>query len=59
MGNQLSSIAPSQILSVDHYLTDLYDYEYDSRYGLTFRGDVFPLFTTFPTTLHTQHVSFP
>ena len=34
MGNQLSSIAPSQILSVDHYFTDLRDYEYDTRYLL-------------------------
>lgn len=32
MGNQLSSIAPSQILSVDHYFSDLRDYEYDIRY---------------------------
>ena len=32
MGNQLSSIAPSQILSVDHYFADLNDYDYDIRY---------------------------
>ena len=36
MGNQLSSIAPSQILSVDHYFTDLRDYEYDTRYVFSF-----------------------
>ena len=31
MGNQLSGIAPSQILPVDHYLTDMADYEFDIR----------------------------
>ena len=31
MGNQLTGIAPSQILPVDHYLTDLPEYEYDYR----------------------------
>eukprot|EP00058_Branchiostoma_floridae_P025412 XP_002610902.1 hypothetical protein BRAFLDRAFT_115340 [Branchiostoma floridae] len=31
MGAQLTSIAPSQILSVDNYLTDVTDYEYDCR----------------------------
>ena len=36
MGNQLSSIAPSQILSVDHYFTDLRDYEYDIRWVFYF-----------------------
>ena len=35
MGNQLSSIAPSQILSVDHYFADLNDYDYDIRYIYT------------------------
>ena len=33
MGNQLTGIAPSQILPVDHYLTDLPDYEYDYRWA--------------------------
>ncbi|EDV23910.1 uncharacterized protein TRIADDRAFT_57612 [Trichoplax adhaerens] len=35
MGNQLSSLAPSQILSVDHYLSDLPQYHYEKRGGLT------------------------
>ncbi|XP_077998060.1 phosphoinositide 3-kinase regulatory subunit 4-like [Glandiceps talaboti] len=35
MGNQLAGIAPSQILSVDNYLTDVTDYEYDSSLGST------------------------
>ncbi|XP_066297190.1 phosphoinositide 3-kinase regulatory subunit 4-like [Branchiostoma lanceolatum] len=35
MGAQLTSIAPSQILSVDNYLTDVIDYEYDCSLGST------------------------
>ncbi|XP_006815104.1 phosphoinositide 3-kinase regulatory subunit 4-like [Saccoglossus kowalevskii] len=35
MGNQLAGIAPSQILSVDNYLTDVTDYEYDCNLGST------------------------
>ncbi|XP_070561673.1 phosphoinositide 3-kinase regulatory subunit 4-like isoform X2 [Ptychodera flava] len=35
MGNQLAGIAPSQILSVDNYLTDVTDYEYDCSLGST------------------------
>eukprot|EP00058_Branchiostoma_floridae_P000739 XP_002586227.1 hypothetical protein BRAFLDRAFT_132368 [Branchiostoma floridae] len=35
MGAQLTSIAPSQILSVDNYLTDVTDYEYDCSLGST------------------------
>ncbi|KAK3748325.1 hypothetical protein QZH41_018306 [Actinostola sp. cb2023] len=35
MGNQLTGIAPSQILSVDHYFTDLPDYEFDGSLGST------------------------
>ena len=31
MGNQLSGIAPSQILSVEHYFSDLSDIEFDCR----------------------------
>ena len=31
MGNQLSGIAPSQILSVEHYFSDLSDFEFDGR----------------------------
>lgn len=31
MGNQLTGIAPSQILPVEHYLTDVPDYEFDLR----------------------------
>ena len=31
MGNQLSGIAPSQILSVEHYFSDLSDFEFDFR----------------------------
>ena len=31
MGNQLSGIAPSQILSVEHYFSDLSDFEFDCR----------------------------
>jgi len=32
MGNQLTGIAPSQILPVEHYLTDTTEAEFDSRY---------------------------
>ena len=32
MGNQLTGIAPSQILPVDHYLTDVANYEFDIRW---------------------------
>ena len=32
MGNQLSGIAPSQILSVESYFSDLPDYEFDCRW---------------------------
>lgn len=35
MGNQLSGIAPSQILSVEHYFTDLADFEFDGSLGST------------------------
>ncbi|XP_031568622.1 phosphoinositide 3-kinase regulatory subunit 4-like [Actinia tenebrosa] len=35
MGNQLTGIAPSQILSVDHYFSDLADYEFDGSLGST------------------------
>ncbi|KAJ8021698.1 Phosphoinositide 3-kinase regulatory subunit 4 [Holothuria leucospilota] len=35
MGNQLTGIAPSQILPVEHYLTDVSDYEFDSSLGST------------------------
>ncbi|KAI0213060.1 Phosphoinositide 3-kinase regulatory subunit 4 [Lamellibrachia satsuma] len=35
MGNQLTGIAPSQILPVDHYLTDVADYEFDISLGST------------------------
>ncbi|KAK3104962.1 hypothetical protein FSP39_014143 [Pinctada imbricata] len=35
MGNQLTGIAPSQIQPVEHYLTDLQNYEYDSSLGST------------------------
>lgn len=31
MGNQLMSVAPSQILPVEHYLTDLQELTYDVR----------------------------
>ena len=31
LGNQLSGIAPSQILSVEHYFSDLSDFEFDFR----------------------------
>jgi len=31
MGNQLTGIAPSQIQPVEHYLTDIPDYEFDCR----------------------------
>ena len=37
MGNQLSGIAPSQILSVESYFSDLPDYEFDCRW------DIFPI----------------
>lgn len=37
MGNQLSGIAPSQILSVESYFSDLPDYEFDCRW------DKFPI----------------
>uniref|UniRef100_A0A1B6DEI4 non-specific serine/threonine protein kinase n=1 Tax=Clastoptera arizonana TaxID=38151 RepID=A0A1B6DEI4_9HEMI len=35
MGNQLVGIAPSQIFSVDHYLTDLHDVNFDINLGST------------------------
>lgn len=35
MGNQLSGIAPSQILSVEHYFSDLPDFEFDGSLGST------------------------
>ncbi len=35
MGNQLTGIAPSQILPVEHYLTDVSDYEFDTSLGST------------------------
>uniref|UniRef100_A0A8C9TVT2 non-specific serine/threonine protein kinase n=1 Tax=Scleropages formosus TaxID=113540 RepID=A0A8C9TVT2_SCLFO len=35
MGNQLAGIAPSQILSVDSYFSDIHDYEYDRSLGST------------------------
>lgn len=35
MGNQLSGIAPSQILSVEHYFSDLPDIEFDGSLGST------------------------
>ncbi len=35
MGNQLTGIAPSQILPVEHYLTDIPEYEYVTSLGST------------------------
>ncbi|XP_067050501.1 phosphoinositide 3-kinase regulatory subunit 4-like isoform X2 [Acropora muricata] len=35
MGNQLSGIAPSQILSGEHYFSDLSDFEFDCSLGST------------------------
>ncbi|XP_022087879.1 phosphoinositide 3-kinase regulatory subunit 4-like [Acanthaster planci] len=35
MGNQLTGIAPSQIFPVEHYLTDVTDYEFDTSLGST------------------------
>ncbi|XP_029445209.1 phosphoinositide 3-kinase regulatory subunit 4 [Rhinatrema bivittatum] len=35
MGNQLAGIAPSQILSVDSYFSDIHDCEYDRSLGST------------------------
>ncbi|XP_037836229.1 phosphoinositide 3-kinase regulatory subunit 4 [Kryptolebias marmoratus] len=35
MGNQLAGIAPSQILSVDSYFSDIHDHEYDKSLGST------------------------
>lgn len=32
MGNQLVGIAPSQIFPVEHYLTDLRDFQFDKKY---------------------------
>ena len=32
MGNQLTGIAPSQILPVEQYLTELPEIEFDHRY---------------------------
>ena len=31
LGKQLSEVAPSQILSVEHYFSDLSDFEFDCR----------------------------
>lgn len=38
MGNQLSGIAPSQILSVEHYFSDLPDIEFDGRWDYLCRS---------------------
>ncbi|KAL8601719.1 hypothetical protein ACOMHN_033895 [Nucella lapillus] len=35
MGNQLTGVAPSQILPVEHYLSDNTEYEYESSLGST------------------------
>ncbi|KAK7093762.1 phosphoinositide 3-kinase regulatory subunit 4-like [Littorina saxatilis] len=35
MGNQLTGVAPSQILPVEHYLADNVEYEYESSLGST------------------------
>ncbi|PVD36888.1 hypothetical protein C0Q70_03878 [Pomacea canaliculata] len=35
MGNQLTGVAPSQILPVEHYLADNTEYEYESSLGST------------------------
>ncbi|XP_033097119.1 phosphoinositide 3-kinase regulatory subunit 4-like [Anneissia japonica] len=35
MGNQLTGVAPSQILPVEHYLTDVSDYTFDISLGST------------------------
>ncbi|XP_040818967.1 phosphoinositide 3-kinase regulatory subunit 4 isoform X3 [Ochotona curzoniae] len=35
MGNQLAGIAPSQILSVESYFSDIHDFEYDRSLGST------------------------
>ncbi|XP_071952939.1 phosphoinositide 3-kinase regulatory subunit 4-like [Antedon mediterranea] len=35
MGNQLTGVAPSQILPVEHYLTDVSDYSFDISLGST------------------------
>ncbi|XP_075209888.1 vacuolar protein sorting 15 isoform X2 [Lycorma delicatula] len=35
MGNQLVGIAPSQIFPVEHYLTDLRDFQFDKNLGST------------------------
>ncbi|XP_006004262.1 phosphoinositide 3-kinase regulatory subunit 4 isoform X2 [Latimeria chalumnae] len=35
MGNQLAGIAPSQILLVDSYFSDIHDFEYDRSLGST------------------------
>ncbi|KAM6967962.1 phosphoinositide 3-kinase regulatory subunit 4 [Aplochiton taeniatus] len=35
MGNQLAGIAPSQILSVESYFSDIHDHEYDKSLGST------------------------
>ena len=32
MGNQLTGIAPSQILPVEYYLTDVTEHEFEVRY---------------------------
>ena len=32
MGNQLAGTVPTQILPVEHYLQELPEFEYDSRY---------------------------
>jgi len=35
MGNQLTGIAPSQILPVEQYLTDITDFHFESNLGST------------------------
>ena len=43
MGNQLTGIAPSQILPVEYYLTDVAGYDFDSRLALQNGKHLFPV----------------
>lgn len=56
MGNQLTGIAPSQILPVEHYLQDISEYEYDVSLGSTrfFKVQAFWPFTYYVILLNTN-----
>lgn len=40
MGNQLSGIAPAQILGAENYFTDLPEFRFESRYIIFFYSEI-------------------